>query len=290
MKHTNKTRLNMVIGYPLAHTQSPILHNAIYQMMQIDATLLAFANKNCKALIQAIKTLSIELTAVTMPFKEQMVDELDFCSPEIEKLKAVNTIIQRDNKLYGYNTDVDGIRYALRDIPLTNKKVLLIGAGGAARAVAYFMNQHNVQLIWLNRTQKNAENMVNEFGGQIIQGYEVEGISADIIVNTTPLGMFPHVSCSPLRNYQFNAEQVVFDLIYNPLNTELLKQAKVHNATIISGLDMFIGQGIRQIELWLNKSIFSKKLIEQVKEVLIKSQIASTNKLDEACQNELHDH
>jgi len=290
MINTNKTHLNMVIGYPLIHTQSPVLHNTIYHEMHIDATLLAFSNKDIKSLIQAIKTLSIGLTAVTMPFKEQILEHLDCYSPEITTLKSVNTIIQRENKLYGYNTDVDGIRYALRGIPLSNKKVLLLGAGGAARAVAYFMKENNAQLLWLNRTRKNAENRANEFGGEVIQKNEVDRVSVDIIVNTTPLGMYPHFNCSPLPGYQFNSEQIVFDLIYNPIHTALLKQAKMHNATILSGLDMFIGQGIRQIELWTNKTIFSENLMQKIKDDLIKNQLNHRSEQYEVSQNELHDH
>ena len=107
-----KTQLNMVIGFPLEHTKSPLLHNSVYHALSINAVLLAFPNKDLPSLIKTIKTLSIGLTAVTMPFKEKIIKYLDDYSPEVEALKAANTIILRQGKLHGYNTDVDGIKYA----------------------------------------------------------------------------------------------------------------------------------------------------------------------------------
>src|ERR1700722_8159736 len=151
---TAKTRLNMVIGYPLTHSQSPLLHNLIYQALNIDAVLLAFAHTNIQALIETIKTLSVSLTAVTMPFKQKILDFIDpnNCSDEVMHLSAANTLIQRDEKLYAYNTDIAGITYALRTIPLKNKRVLILGAGGAARAAGYVLKNQQAQLFWHNRT------------------------------------------------------------------------------------------------------------------------------------------
>ncbi len=116
MNISNHTPLNLVIGYPLKHTQSPILHQEVYQQLHIHARMLAKSHPNLGTLIQTIKTLDVRLTAVTAPFKEQVLHYLDDYSPEVQALKAANTIIQRNGLLYGYNTDVDGIIFALRDI------------------------------------------------------------------------------------------------------------------------------------------------------------------------------
>ena len=141
MKVTNKTRLNTVIGYPLEHSQSPVLHDAVYQLLGINAVLLAQSHLQLKSLIQAIKTLSIELTAVTSPYKEKVIKYLDQYSSEVNVLQAANTIIQRDGKLHGYNTDIDGIAFALRNIAVRGKYVVVIGAGGAARVMGYFLKK-----------------------------------------------------------------------------------------------------------------------------------------------------
>lgn len=252
MNINQKTRLNMVIGNPLDHTQSPLLHTTIYETLGLPAVLLAFPHADLAALIMAIKTLSVELTTVTMPYKEQVLQYVDVQSAEVQALKAVNTLIQRDGKLYGYNTDVNGIEYALSNIELTEKNVLIIGAGGAAGALGYVLKKNQANLFWLNRTVDKAQVLASEFGGAVITAKDLAELTADIIINTTPIGMYPDVKQSPLTAYEFTRKQTVFDMVYNPVDTLLLKQAKSAGATVISGVEMFIGQALRQIELWQN--------------------------------------
>ncbi len=252
---TNKTKLNAVIGFPLVHTKSPILHHMIYQILKLDAVLLAFPGEDLESFVQSVRTLPIGLVAVTMPFKEKILHYLDECCSSVEALKAVNTIINQNGKLKGYNTDVDGIAFALKDITLHRKNVLLIGAGGAARAAAYFLKKHFVNIFWYNRSKENALRIKDEFGGTIINTIHDIDDKIDIIINATPSGMFPENHTTPLPDFQFSAEQIVFDMIYHPINTTLLNNAKNLGAKIISGLDMFIGQGIRQIELWTGKKL-----------------------------------
>ncbi len=259
-----KTQLNMVIGFPLEHTQSPLLHNSVYHALNLNYVLLAFPNKNLVSMIKSIKTLSVGLTAVTMPFKEKVIKYLDHCSPEVKSLKAANTIIQRKGKLYGYNTDVDGVKYALRNTSLHKKNVLLIGCGGASRSAALVLQQNRANIFWLNRTKKKAVALAKTFGGEVIDYTQLKDLSIDVIINTTPLGMYPHVKNTPLPNYIFKPHQTVFDMVYNPMNTKLLIQAKKRKAKIICGLDMFIGQGLKQIELLSNKSIRSQKMIDVI--------------------------
>lgn len=242
--------LNAVIGYPLTHTQSPVLHNAVYRALNIDAVLLPFASPDLGFLIAEIKAKAIGLTAVTMPFKQAVLSYLYECSPQAQALKAVNTLIQREGKLYGYNTDVDGIAYALGDTIVAHKKVLIVGAGGAARAMGYYMQSHDAELFCLNRSQDNGIKMAKDFGGEILTPKQAYQEVVDIIVNTTPLGMYPDVNASPLPDYPFHPAQTVFDLVYNPVDTLLLKQAQKAGAKVISGMDMFIAQGLKQIELW----------------------------------------
>lgn len=272
MKINSKTQLNMVIGYPLEHSQSPMLHAFSYQLLGINAIFLAQPRLlPLKSLITVIKTLGITLTAVTSPFKEKTINYLDHYSYEVKQLQATNTIIQRDGKLYGYNTDIDGINFALRHIAVSNKKVLIIGAGGAARGAAYFLKKNQAQLFWINRTSKKATVLAKKFGGNVVTSNELDGLSIDIIINTTPLGFYRNVDTSPLPVYAFNPKQVVFDMVYNPLMTPLLKQAKKQGANIISGLDMFIGQGLKQIEL-LTGQYLTPTIIKKLRKILIQDQ------------------
>jgi shikimate dehydrogenase len=260
----NKTQLNMIIGYPLEHTQSPLLHNIVYQILGWNAVMLAQPTHHLRSMMLAIKALSVGLVAVTMPFKEEILPYLDEISPEVENLKAANTVICRDGKLWGYNTDIHGIQFALRDQVISHKNILIIGAGGAARAAAYFLRKNQGNLFWLNRTYLHALSMAKEFGGTMINS-DIHHLPIDIIVNATPLGMFPHLNSSPLSNYQFQANQVVFDMVYNPIETLLIKRAQLQGAKCISGLDMFIGQGLRQIELLLNTSISLSEIVDRIK-------------------------
>src|SRR5262249_50288927 len=162
----------------------------------------------------------------------------------------------------------DGILYALRDVSLSQKRVLIIGAGGAARAAAYVLKKHNAQLYWLNRTKKQAEMLAELFGGDVLEEKEMIHTSIDIIIHATPQGMYPNVLVSPLPDAIFHEKQIVFDMVYNPIKTIFLKKAEEKGAKIISGLDMFIGQGIRQVELWIGRRLFSDALLESIKQKL----------------------
>jgi shikimate dehydrogenase len=267
----NRTRLNMVIGYPLDHTQSPMLHNSVYNVLNCNTVMLAHSTTCLPSTLTALKTLSVGLTAVTMPFKEDILSYLDNMSEEVKQLKAANTVISHNGKLWGHNTDIDGIAYALRKITLVNKNVLIVGAGGAAHAAAFYLKKNNANIFWLNRTPKRASSAIELFGGKIINLNQLNELSINVIINATSLGMFPNINISPLPNYQFTAEHVIFDMVYNPIETMLLKNARLFGATCISGLDMFIAQGLKQIELWLNKAIITDNMIELIKTKIEKS-------------------
>ena len=206
-----------------------------------------------------------------MKFKESVYQYLYDCSDEVKTLKTANTLIQRNGKLYGYNTDVAGIAVALANIALFNKQVLVMGAGGAARALGYFLKLHQAKIIWINRDEQKAINLAKEFGGDVISLEQVKSIALDIIINATSVGLYPHIHDSLLLDYIFNSNQIVFDMVYNPVITPLLQRAQKYNATIRSGLDMFIGQGLKQIELLINTTLDHTILTSKLRTLLIKS-------------------
>ncbi|PIQ69090.1 MAG: shikimate dehydrogenase [Candidatus Taylorbacteria bacterium CG11_big_fil_rev_8_21_14_0_20_46_11] len=258
-------QLHAVIGYPLEHSLSPKLHNQVYELLKLSAVLLPFSHPDIKALVSAIRTLPIHLTAVTMPFKQSIIPLLDSVDGGARKIHAVNTVMHVNGKLHGYNTDIAGIEYALRDTPLKNRNVVLVGAGGAARAVAYVVEKAGGNLLYMNRTVKHAEELRKVFGGFIVTSDSLSPEGVDVIINATPVGMYPKVNDTPVPEALLRKGQTVFDLVYNPMDTKLLKQAKKKGARVVSGLDMFVVQGLRQIELWTGKKIIEKKLVERVK-------------------------
>jgi shikimate dehydrogenase len=234
--------------------------------------MLPKSHLELKALIQAIKTFSIPLTAVTMPFKEKVFELLDDGSEEVMTLKTANTLLYQEGRLHGYNTDLAGIAYAFAGIDLDKKQILVIGAGGVARTLGYFLKKNNASIVWLNRDSKKAEMVAQEFGGNVITSEQVKEMYFDIIINTTPVGLYPDVSASPLPDYLFHKKQIVFDMIYHPFETQLIKQAQNQHARILSGLDMFIGQGIKQIELLTGQSVNDPVFIHALKKILIQHQ------------------
>lgn len=250
---TSTTQLNTVIGFPIKHSQSPILHNALYEKLGINARMLAFENGSVKKLIHGIRAFDVGLTAVTMPFKQMVMRYLDFIDEPARSVGAVNTIINRGGKLYGYNTDILGIKDALRGVVIKNKNALVIGAGGAAKAVAYYIKTQKGRLLYLNRSKARALMLKKQFGGQVVSISDLQKMPIEIIVNATPVGMQPKLKATPLPKEFFRQGQYVFDLVYNPLRTHFLKEAKLKGAKTISGIEMFIGQAIGQIELFSRK-------------------------------------
>jgi shikimate dehydrogenase len=245
-----------------------MLHQAVYQRLGLSIDFQRWETCDVAAIIAKIKQDHVGLTAVTMPLKKSVLSAMDECSSEVQATGAVNTIIFRDGLLHGYNTDVDGVAYALRDIVLTQKNVLVIGAGGAAQSVAYVLQQSDANLCWLNRTHVSATSMLEQYGGCAVTWSEVYDLPLDIIVNTTPLGMMSNVALSPLPGYSFQPHQVVVDCIYRPLKTRLLLDAELAGAYIISGLDMFLAQGLCQIERFTSQTLGYEPWCEYLKTLL----------------------
>lgn len=241
------TSLNLVIGDPIGHSWSPILHQSLYEKLKINAVMLAKSGQSLEHLVTGIRALSVGLTAVTAPYKKRMMPYLDVLSQEAVEIGAVNTVIQRHGRLYGYNTDVDGILFALRQQPLWGKVALVIGAGGAAAAMGYVLQRQGAEILWTNRTMDNLSALMTRFGGAVYQSSSRE---PDVIINATPVGLYPNMAVSPIEKNVFREGQIVFDMIYHPSETLFLKQAKACGALTISGLDMLVGQAVKQIDLW----------------------------------------
>lgn len=255
MTPTSETKLNAVIGHPLHHSLSPLLHTSVYELLDIDAVMLAFPGQDLSSLVQSIRSLPIHLTAVTIPYKEKILPYLDLVDEEAREIGSVNTVLNDNGRLRGANTDVVGIQNAFNGVALQNKKILIVGAGGAAKAASWVMKKNGASLSYYNRTKEKVQRLQDAFGGTIVAKDEMEHGTFDIIINTTPVGMYPHDEETPLEKFGFLPHQIVFDSVYNPKETRLLREARRAGAKTISGIDMFTQQAFAQIHLWTGKEI-----------------------------------
>ena len=274
-----------IIGYPLSHTLSPSMHNFIYQKLGIDVEYKKWeiSPNNLKSHIEKINNENFIGANITVPYKEKIVPLLDEIRNEAKFTGAVNTIVKNNNKLIGYNTDVYGIEQTL-DIKLKNDVInnaVIFGAGGAAKAAFFVLLQRGLNnLTIVNRTKSNALKMISKFNNvncdqNIITLNEKSQIksaclSADLIINTTILGMknSGYEDISPIDSTFIDSNSVIFDMVYNPTKTPLIKIALERNANIIEGLDMLVYQAIKSIELWTGIRPSFDDMYSKCKEIL----------------------
>jgi len=241
-----------VIGDPVAHSLSPLMHNAAFATRQNNAVYVPFHVRELPDFVAAIEPFQVAGFSVTIPHKERILRYLHDCDPLAAEIGAVNTVTVREGKLYGYNTDFAGVLRAIeRRLPLSSSAVLLLGAGGAARAAAFALARAGSAVTIWARRQQRARVLARAVGGETIDRPEIARRRFDAIVNCTPVGMHPGGG-SPLESRELNC-RLVMDLIYRPLKTELLRRAERRGIETISGVDMFVAQGVAQWELWMGQ-------------------------------------
>lgn len=261
---TGKTKLVGIIGNPIEHSISPLMHNAAFKYLNLDYVYIPFlvAEDALQSAINGSKSLNIKGLNVTIPHKTEVIQYLDSLDKAAALIGAVNTIKFHKNKAIGFNTDGIGAVKAIEEIQsLKNKKVVILGAGGAARAIAFQIILEDAgSLIIANRTPENALNLQKDivqklnadvktvdFGEKL----ENELLDADILINTTPIGMYPHLDHEPLVKASMMHENlIVNDIVYNPLRTCLIKECEKAGAYAISGIKMLIYQGIESFKIW----------------------------------------
>lgn len=248
---TRRTRIYGVIGDPIAHSLSPQLHNTGFQGRKMDAVYLPFLVHNLRDFLGAIAPLGVAGFSITLPHKESILRYLDDCDPLAASIGAVNTVVVRAGaKLYGYNTDYVGVLRALEQrMPLRGSRVLILGAGGAARAVAFALAQAGATVSILARRKQRAVALARATGGEAIARASLAREFFDAIVNATPVGMYPYADRSPLDSRDLNC-RLFFDTIYRPQRTRLMQLATRRGIEVVSGVEMFIAQGTAQWEIW----------------------------------------
>jgi len=247
------TSLYCIFGNPAGHSKSPLIHNALFQKHDMNAVYLAFEIDNISRGIDAMRTLNIKGASVTIPFKETIMEHLDLIDDDALKIGAVNTVIHQDGKLIGINTDYKAAISPLKSFDIKNKKVCVIGAGGAAHAVAYGIHRQKGNLVIINRNREKGKKLALKFQADFIPMDEMdkENIAcADIIINTTSIGMSPGIEKSPVSSCFLNSKMIVMDVVYTPLKTKLLSDAEKKGCTVIDGLSMFLHQGAAQFQEW----------------------------------------
>jgi len=269
MNVTSKTMLNAGVGFPMKRSLGVMLHNEIYKKEHINATMLAFEEKSIKKFISTVRATPIHLSPVTAPHKQAVMPLLDAIDQAAREIGAVNTIINRDGKLTGFNTDLDGIAASLNELRLSGKKILVLGAGGVAQPLAYYLKLRDVHFYCLNRGKARAKALTKKFGGTALTKKQLNQHSFDVIINATTLGMSPKEKRTPIDAKHIKRGALVFDIVYRPLETRLLREAKKRGARTINGLKMFVAQALAQDSLWLRKKIrdrdYEKFLKKQIK-------------------------
>jgi len=239
-----------VVGYPLSHSLSPVMHNAAFRELGLNAVYLAFESTDLEATIRSGRAMGIKGLSVTIPFKSRVIPLLDRMDPMARKIGAVNTVAREEEGLVGYNTDAAGGLKALQEVTdPRGKRVVILGAGGAARAIGHILSENGGRLTIVNRSIKPGEDLARDLDAVFVPLAEFNRFETDILINATPLGMYPDEDHSPLELEEAKAE-VVMDVIYNPLETRLLRMAKARGAVTVPGIRMFVFQGAEQFRLW----------------------------------------
>jgi 3-dehydroquinate dehydratase/shikimate dehydrogenase len=263
-RHNNigrQTAVYGVIADPVGHSLSPQIHNAAFGAAGVDAVYVPFRVPfdTLGQFMEDVPRLGIRGLSVTIPHKEAVAKYLTKVDPAVKGIGAVNTMLFRDDEVLGYNTDykaaMDCLEQYLGGVvppgtpsPLADKKVLVLGAGGVARAVMYGLQRRGAKTMIASRTKSRAQFLADMFGGKCVD-WAARHMPADIIVNCTPIGMHPNVDESPFNKSHLKPNMIVFDTVYNPESTLLLKEAKSHGCRTVTGVEMFIKQAA--IQFWL---------------------------------------
>ncbi len=248
------TSLFGLIGDPVAHSLSPLMHNQAFEALGCNAVYLAFRVTDPRSTLKAIRALHMKGVSVTLPHKVSVIQYLDEIDELAARIGAVNTIVNNKGKLVGYNTDCTGAVEALGSrTSIADKSVAIIGAGGAARAIGFGITNAAGRLTVLNRTRTTGEQLAADLQADFLPLELFRPEQYEILINTTPVGMYPKIDAMPIGKKDFFQESVVMDIVYNPLCTAFLRNAAAAGCRTISGVDMFVFQGAHQFELWTGR-------------------------------------
>ena len=267
---TSKTSFIALIGNPVSHSLSPIMQNAALQYLGLDLIYIAIPcrDEDLELVLNSLKKINCKGLNITIPYKEKVFDLCSEISPIAKKLKAINTLkLNSEREWSATNTDVEGFVYPLTTLNLTNKQAIVLGSGGAARSVIQgLINLNSSTISVVSRNKSSLDELIKNFGNQI----EIQGLlhndnraqnlieEAGLIINTTPVGMKTATHEENILPYgetfwrSLNSKTIVYDLIYNPAPTPLLKFSAKKGCMTIDGLQMLVAQGMKSLSFWTN--------------------------------------
>lgn len=259
------TRVYGVAGNPVKHSLSPLMHNTAFRRETVNAVYLALQTSKINDLLKLVHEVPLSGFSVTMPLKEEVLKHLERTDPLSAKIGACNTVVRaQDGKLYGFNTDVAAIVHPLeRRLRLNGAKVLVLGAGGAARAAVFGLKEKGAEVFILNRTPQTAQKLAREAKAKSFRRDQLAKTQFDVVINATPAGSPGFKPQSILEAKELNA-RLVFDLVYNPLETPLIRMAREKGIPVVTGVEMFVHQGARQFEIWTGKPAPEEEMLRVV--------------------------
>lgn len=263
----SKTKVCCIIGNPVEHSLSPVMHNHAYTELNLNFVYVAFKVERLRAAVSGIRELGVRGTSVTIPHKVDIIPLLDKIDETARNIGAVNTVVNDKGILKGYNTDCDGAIHALQEVTnLRDKKVVLIGAGGAARATTFGLRKEGAKVLILNRTVKKAQSLSREVQAEFGDLTKLSEIGkSDILINATAVGMSPNTNESIVPQEYLHRDLTVFDIVYNPKQTRLIQDAKKAGCKIVYGYKMLLYQAMVQFELFTQH----KAPIEVMEKILV---------------------
>ena len=263
------TRVYGVAGNPVNKSLSPIMMNAAFRRETVNAVYLALQATKVSDLVSLIQQIPLQGVSITMPHKQEILEHLEHMDPLSKKIGACNTVLrvaagEHAGKLYGFNTDVSGVIAPLeKRLSLHGARVLVLGAGGTGRAAVFGLREKGADVFILNRTPETAAKLAKQSGSKVIKREALTKQTFDVIINATPVGMAGQKAAQILTADELKT-QLLFDLVYNPAETPLLRLARQQGINVITGVEMFVQQGARQFEIWTGKPAPEEEMLRVV--------------------------
>jgi 3-dehydroquinate dehydratase/shikimate dehydrogenase len=255
------TRVYGVAGDPIAHSLSPVIMNTALRRENVNGVYLALHAKSLPDLMACVRDIPIHGLSITMPYKSEILEHLDNTDSHTAKVGACNTVVRaQDGKLYGFNTDTSGVVRPLEQrLPLQGAKILVLGAGGAARAAVYGLKERGCEVYILNRSLAAAQKLARSAHARVLKRADLKKLTFDVIINATPVGMGGSNE-SPLHDNEINA-RFLFEMIYDPPETRLVQMARSRGVDVIPGIEMLVQQAARQFEIWTGKPAPAEEML-----------------------------
>ena len=269
MQVDGTTKIYGIMGKPVSHSLSPAMHNAAFQAQGLNKVYVAFEVTDVARALDGFRALGVGGVSVTIPHKQAVIPHLDAIDPVAQKIGAVNTLLIEDTHIRGYNTDWIGANQALEMIvDLSASTVLVLGAGGSARAIGFGLQEKGATVILANRTVAKGQALAKDLNCEFYPLEDIKDLNVNVLVNATSVGMTPNVEATPVTKAFLKNVPAVMDIVYSPQETRLLREAKQVGCKTVNGTYMLLFQGVAQFELWTGRKapvdVMREKLFSQL--------------------------